>query len=199
MGSGLSFSTTQRKRNFKKAFLADTEYRHAYAQEVFDQGIAFQLRAMRTSRNWTQAEVGERARMAQNRISELENPDYGRYSLNTLKKLAEAFDVVLFVHFGTFSDLAERQASLARDQMAVPSVEDDPNMREGEDSGREGASLIASVTVAPSTTDTLVQCPFPGVFEEEAGLIWLDSRRPSDATEYGLTSVISDMGMKYAY
>ena len=57
-------------------------------------GLAFQLNLMREARGWTQEELARRCDMAQETISRLEDPNYGRYTLKTLKRLAKTFDVV---------------------------------------------------------------------------------------------------------
>jgi len=41
--------------------------------------------------------------MSQNNISRLENPDYGKFTLSSLKRIAEALDVALVVRFVPFS------------------------------------------------------------------------------------------------
>ena len=106
--------------------LQDWEYRHLYAAEHNRTGIAVQIRAMREERGWTQAELGERAGgIAQERISQLEDLDYGRFSLKTLERLALPFDVALFVRFVPFSSLVDWVTSLSPADLAVPSFDDD--------------------------------------------------------------------------
>lgn len=85
------------------ASLADFEYRHALVEEHLAVFLPFQLRAMREERGWTQGELGVRCGKAQEWICKLENPNYGRFSLQTLKTLARAFDVALEVRFRPFS------------------------------------------------------------------------------------------------
>jgi hypothetical protein len=45
--------------------------------------------------------------MNQNAISRLENPNYGKATLTTLRRVARAFDVALIVRFVPFSQLAD--------------------------------------------------------------------------------------------
>jgi transcriptional regulator with XRE-family HTH domain len=68
-----------------------------------DKGIAFQIRATRDKHEWSQADLARAIGMSQNNISRLENPDYGKYTLSSLKRIAEALDVALVVRFVPFS------------------------------------------------------------------------------------------------
>jgi transcriptional regulator with XRE-family HTH domain len=68
-----------------------------------DKGIAFQIRATRDKREWSQADLARAIGMGQNNISRLENPDYGKHTLSSLKRIAEALDVALVVRFVPFS------------------------------------------------------------------------------------------------
>src|SRR5262245_54266440 len=105
--------------------LHDVEYRRAFVEEEISTGLAFQIRATRQARGWSQRELGSRAPdgtpIAQEQICKLENPDYGRYSLTTLKRLAAAFDVALIVRFVPFSQLVDFTLRLTPTDLAVPS------------------------------------------------------------------------------
>ena len=106
--------------------LADKEYRDLYVAEHIRAGIAFQIRAMREDRGWTQSELGQRAQgMAQETISQLEDPDYGRLTLRTLRRLASALDVALIVRFAPFSDLIDWIVNLTPQRLAPPSFDDE--------------------------------------------------------------------------
>ncbi|HEX4002934.1 MAG TPA: helix-turn-helix transcriptional regulator [Candidatus Acidoferrales bacterium] len=69
--------------------------------------IAFQIRAMRARRGWTQGTLGEKTNMNQNMIYRLENPSYGKPTISTLKRVAAAFDVALVVRFVPFRKLLD--------------------------------------------------------------------------------------------
>ena len=98
----------------------DPEYRRLFADDV-GTGLAFQVRLMREDRGWTQEELGKRAEKKQESISQLENPNYGRYTLATLKKLASAFDVGLAVRFVPFSELVDWTVNLNPQRLAPKS------------------------------------------------------------------------------
>ena len=89
------------------AKLSDKEYRDIFVSEQVNTGLSFQLRKMREARGWSQSELGKKVGMAQSRISLMEEANYSRYSLNTLRRLASVFDVALVVRFESFSELVE--------------------------------------------------------------------------------------------
>jgi transcriptional regulator with XRE-family HTH domain len=62
----------------------------------------------------------------QETICQWENPDYGRYTLKTLRELADAFDVALLVRFAPFSELVDWLIDLTPERLAPPSFEEEP-------------------------------------------------------------------------
>jgi transcriptional regulator with XRE-family HTH domain len=113
------------ERELLKKRLKDKEHRDAFVSAYTDETIPFQIRAMREQkdRNWTQEDLATRAGMKQERISTLENPNYGSYSLRILKQLATAFDVALMVRFVPFSELAEWKLNLSSESLEVQSFD----------------------------------------------------------------------------
>ena len=106
--------------------LADKEYREAYADSFLDTWIATQLRVLREQRDLTQAQLATLAGMQQSRISTMEDVNYSNWSIQTLKRLAHAFDVPLFVSWGTFGDLIGSMDRFSRPYLKRPSFKDDP-------------------------------------------------------------------------
>ena len=84
----------------------DPEYRSAYVDAMVSNSIAFQIRAMRQKRGLSQQQLANLLQTTQNAVSRIENPDYGRASVATLKSVARAFDVALLVKFVSFGELA---------------------------------------------------------------------------------------------
>jgi transcriptional regulator with XRE-family HTH domain len=121
-------STISARRDQIVASLRDKEYRDIFVEEEISTGLAFQIRRMREARGWSQGTLAERIETTQAGISRLENPNYGRFSLSTLKRLASAFDVALIVRFAPFSALADWVASLSAEDMEVPDFEHDPGL-----------------------------------------------------------------------
>ena len=108
--------------------LENEEYRRLFSADV-GTGLAFQIKMMRENKGWTQGELGDRADgIAQPTISQLEDPDYGRFSLATLIKLAAAFDVGLAVRFVPFGELVDWTTSLNEERLVPPSYGDERQM-----------------------------------------------------------------------
>ena len=77
--------------------------RVSFVASHVDKGIAYQIRALRDRQKLSQGKLADMVGMNQNAISRLESPERGRPTITTLKRLAEAFDVALVVHFVPFS------------------------------------------------------------------------------------------------
>lgn len=124
-------SIDQEKEELKQR-LKDKECRDAFVSAYVDETIPFQIRALREqeSRKWTQEDLATRTGMKQERISTLENPNYGSYSLRILKQLAVAFDVALLVRFVPFSDLAEWKLHLSSGSLEVQSFDQEDYFKE---------------------------------------------------------------------
>lgn len=140
--------------------LANKEYRDAYVSEHIGQGIAFQIRATRKDRGWTQTELAARTDMKQARVSELENPDYESFTLKTLMRLASAFDVALIVRFAPFSALVDWSLGIADRDLAVPSFTDDielrPKRREQTEPRMARPDIANDAVVQPFRVDELM-------------------------------------------
>lgn len=98
----------------------DKDYRHSYVDDFLDASIAAQIKALRESRGLTQEKLAGLAGMKQSRISVLEDVNYDSWSINTLRKLARAFDVALVVKFESFSRRLEDIAQFNREALLVP-------------------------------------------------------------------------------
>ena len=85
------------------------EARSRFVESHLDKSIAFQIRSLRDHHGWTQGVFAEKLGIKhQNNVSaRLENPNYGKHSLSTLKKIAATCDVALVVWFIPFSRLLD--------------------------------------------------------------------------------------------
>ena len=108
-----------------KAAMKDKEYRDAIIEEHVKAGLPFQVYGLRKKKGWTQKELGDRTSMAQERISLLEKPDYAKFSISTLLKLASAFDVGLTVRFVSFGKIFQEEMNLS-DSLIPCDFNEDP-------------------------------------------------------------------------
>jgi len=145
--------------NLREEF-KDKDYRHGYADESLSTYIATQIKVLREQRKLTQKELGEATGMAQPRIHLLENINYSAWSINTLRRLAKAFDLRLSVKFETFSSLILEVASFSRAVLERKPFDEDPwfHNRETQSSG-----LPALGSVEPKKKDTVVMPGFWGL------------------------------------
>lgn len=129
--------------------LRDKFYRDAYVRARIKIGIPYQIRALREQdgRNWSQAELGRRARKPSNVISRLENPEYGQLTIRTLLELASAFDVALLVKFVSYSRFLREFEDVSPQAMEVPSFTCDPGLMGVGQLASEG--IPTNVTNAP--------------------------------------------------
>jgi hypothetical protein len=68
--------------------------------------------------------------MAQERISVAENPNYSRFNIKTLKRIASAFNVALIVRFVPFGELVNWELNISSETLAPPSFDEDPYFKE---------------------------------------------------------------------
>jgi transcriptional regulator with XRE-family HTH domain len=106
--------------------LRDAEYRKAFVASQINIGIPFQLRALLKSRCKTQEWLAEKAGMLQPRISGLLTPGKTRPNIETLRRLAEAFDCGLIVRFASFSEVAKWSEDFDPESFNVPTFDADP-------------------------------------------------------------------------
>lgn len=134
--------TTEQSQQIARSLLADKEYRHIFVDESINAGIAFQIRELRGE--MSQADVAENmpgGTSAQGRISDYENPDYGKFQLGTLKRLAAAFDVGLIVRFVPFSELVDWASDLSPERIRPPGCENDTRLHE------QAGALVAQLSL----------------------------------------------------
>lgn len=88
--------------------LADKSFRDAFAADQVRVRIALMIRALREARGLSQAELGALMGKPQNVVSRLEDPDYGKMSLQSLIDVSAALDVPLWIDFADWDDWLKR-------------------------------------------------------------------------------------------
>lgn len=87
--------------------MRDKEYRDGYVRSQITMTLPFQIRALRRARGWTQEHLAALTGMAQSRFPSLERPTGKMPDLDTLCRIAAAYDIGLQVRFLPFSELVE--------------------------------------------------------------------------------------------
>jgi transcriptional regulator with XRE-family HTH domain len=127
----LNFSVTIRQHPTTTATLEkrprwrNQEYRQAYMEAAIEQGVAWQIKINRERRQLSQKALAQRIGTRQSAISRAEDPEYGRHRLETLAKIANAFDCALQVRFIPYSVLAMDSDDLSPDALYAPSFEEE--------------------------------------------------------------------------
>jgi transcriptional regulator with XRE-family HTH domain len=124
--------------------LRDPEYRKAFVASQINIGLPFQLRALLKARGRTQEWLAEKTGMLQPRISGLLNPGKTRPNIETLRRLADAFDCGLAVRFVPFSELAGWSEAFDPESFIVPSFENDYGFVERNGFGLSETALSAT-------------------------------------------------------
>jgi len=121
--------------------LRDPEYRKAFVASQINIGIPFQIRAMLNARGKKQDWLVERTGMRQPRISGLMTPGKTRPNIETLRRIADAFDCGLAVRFVPFTELVRWSEEFEPDTFQVPDFD-------AEMAARERAAAIRSAGMA---------------------------------------------------
>lgn len=130
---------------------SDPEARRDYADIFLNSSIALQIKILRQQkgREWTQGELARRAGLHQSQISAMERSTHSAWSLRTLKKLADAFDLALVVRFASYGELLDNVAAMSRPALERPSFADDPAFR----ASVERRSSQTTPTLQPETLE----------------------------------------------
>jgi transcriptional regulator with XRE-family HTH domain len=81
--------------------------RRAFAELDLASTVAAQIHALRNKQDYSQERLAAETEMSQSRISVLENPNYRKFNVGTLQRIAAAFDVALIVRFVSFGELLD--------------------------------------------------------------------------------------------
>jgi transcriptional regulator with XRE-family HTH domain len=100
--------------------------RRSFAEQDLGSTVAAQIYALRQKHDkMTQEELAVETGMSQARISVLENPNYRKFNVGTLQRVAAAFDVALIVRFVSFGELLDWTVTGAQKTLAPPSFDEE--------------------------------------------------------------------------
>lgn len=126
------------------------EVRARFVESHLNKGIAFQAESLREKRGWTQQELADKLNSSQNSVYRLENPNYGKHTITTLRKVAAAFDVALIVRFAPFSELVDWVSGTPRVEPGLgPNTLDIPSFAEELRQPDERAAETVSADAPP--------------------------------------------------
>jgi ribosome-binding protein aMBF1 (putative translation factor) len=118
------FSQTVKPYPLKsREWMLDPENRQAYMVASVEQDIAWQVRINRERRGWTQKQLAKMIGTKQSAIARIEDPTYGKHSLVTLTKLAEAFNCALMLRLVNFEKFASETEDLSEDRLYIKPYE----------------------------------------------------------------------------
>lgn len=122
--------------------LSKKEYRDSLVGAAIGDTVAVQLKKLREKSGLHQSELAAKANMAQPRIAVLENPNYDKYTVNTLKRLASALDVGLIIRFAPFGEVDEWVTGFNPQSVNVPTYEEEARAFEDEKPAESPESKI---------------------------------------------------------
>lgn len=140
---------------------ANKVFRDAFLEENIKTRLALQVRALREKAGWSQPQLGERTGHTQSGISRIEDPNYGKFTIRTLLKLASAFDVALFISFVPYTKLIREIKDVSPEALAVASYKEEKKAMEEISSG--------SFVIVPTTAQLGIEGYAPTT-AENAGL-----------------------------
>jgi len=132
--------------------LSDKEVRNEFAADQIRARIALLIRSLREqpNRNWTQADLGERAGKPQNVISRFEDPNYGKMSLQSLFDLAAAFDLPVWIDMPEWKDWLALISDVPNQETQRSGFDLDRLVEQAQHASQSEGTLIPSLSGAAS-------------------------------------------------
>ena len=131
--------------------------------------VALQIRALRDARGWSQSDLERESGVTQPAISRCERIGYGRQTITTLLKLAEAFDVGVDISFVSWGELWRRERKLASQQLAPMRFEEEA-LRFAE--GAPIGNVVDITDRLPRSIKTSTRCVVPTFIAVANGLMF---------------------------
>ncbi len=148
------FTSLNSKRGVLQRLRRGRRVRSKFVESHLSKALAFQIRSLREKESWSQQGLAEKISSNQNAVYRAENPNYGKQTITTLKKIAAAFDVALVVRFVPFSELIDwvtgtphMNEGLNTEALSVPDF--DSEDKAGKFEEPEPQPKHAAVSIAP--------------------------------------------------
>lgn len=133
------------------------DYRHAYFEEFLNSLVSTQIRILREREEMSQEELAAKVGTTQSGISRIESPEYSSWRVETLRKIARAFDMALSVKFVSFGDAIDDIEQFGEDRLIRPAFKDDPAFGEGPASSVQTSRVVVDIASSNAFKRRLVQ------------------------------------------
>lgn len=136
--------------------LRDFEYAVGYAESFLDTFVGTQIKVLREQRGMSQVDLAVASGTSQSAMSRNEDVNYSRWSVGTLKRIAEALSVRLHISFEPFGTLPLEVDRFSRDYLERPPHANDPMLWADPSTDRVGDLIFmpGRSTQHEITTDT---------------------------------------------
>lgn len=118
-------SGLRRKQRLLRKF-HNRDYRHSYVESFVNSLVSTQIRTLRNRENLSQEELAAEVGTTQSGVSRYESPNYYRWGIETLRKLARSFDMALSIKFVSFGEALEDIEEFSRNKLIRPPFNKDP-------------------------------------------------------------------------
>lgn len=147
--STISNQLRRTNRKSKKA-------RESFVAEQMGSTVAAQIFTMRSTNRMTQQKLAEAINSVQTRIPVLEDPSYQNYSVQTLLRIAAAFDVGLVVRFVPFKQIEDWAGSSTAQDLLPPSFQEEEKLLAA-NGDKEAISMPAITAESASRIPSIVR------------------------------------------
>jgi hypothetical protein len=135
--------------------MSNKEFRRAFVESNVRRGLAYQVRAMRKAKKMSQGELGGLLAKPQNVVSRLENPSYGKWTVQTLLEVAAGFDVAVLVKFVPYSRLVRETEDLSNEALAPMDYQTELKSQSSHRPYREDGVIVVGETAPDDGFDSM--------------------------------------------
>ena len=104
--------------------LRNKEYRDGYVSAHVRTWVAHQIRSLRNQNGLSQADLAQRLSSKQSVVSRMEDPAYGKMTIQSLLDIGSNLDVALWIQFISYPEFIRRTRDVSTARMEVPSYVD---------------------------------------------------------------------------